>query len=50
MTEAQQKLHDAISVAVDMLQLHSSDMTPVFDWWAKWSREATAASDQQLTP
>ena len=27
--------------------LHSSEMTPALERWAKWSREATKTSDRQ---
>lgn len=51
LTFSQVKLFEAISHAVGMLQegsqMHTADMTKVFEWWAKWSREATSISDRQ---
>ena len=50
LTPNQRLLHAAISEAVGMLQerqMHTVEMTPVFDWWSKWSREATTASKRR---
>ena len=46
-SESQQKLHDEISKAADS-NMPSHEMTPVFDWWAKWSRYASGESNKQL--
>lgn len=50
-TMDQQMLFNAISETVGIFQsreqMHTTDMTRVFDWWAKWSREATKTSDRQ---
>ena len=47
MTPHQQMLFEAISVAVDMLNISSSEAAPVFEWWTEWV-EAVEASEGRM--